>query len=115
MGYLAVVSVVGLLIAIHELGHLVAAKLCGIPVARFSVGFGHRVIGFRRSGTEYRLSLVPLGLRWDGPGAQSWQQDPASVRSSLGVFWSCAASAVLTYHSQRLPSGPDSQVSVFSA
>jgi regulator of sigma E protease len=61
MSYVAVASVVGLLIAIHEYGHLLAAKLCGIPVQRFSIGFGPRLLGFTRAETSYWLSLIPLG------------------------------------------------------
>ena len=61
MSYIAVALVVGLLIAIHEFGHLLAAKLCGIPVARFSVGFGRKVVEFERGGTSYRLSWIPIG------------------------------------------------------
>jgi regulator of sigma E protease len=53
MAYVVIVLVVGLLIAIHECGHLLAAKLCGIPVKRFSVGFGPRVLEFKRGATSY--------------------------------------------------------------
>ena len=61
MSYVAVVFVVGLLIAIHEYGHLLAAKLCGIPVKRFSVGFGPKLLEFKRAETSYWLSWIPLG------------------------------------------------------
>lgn len=61
MSYLAVIFIVGLVIAIHEAGHLLAAKWCGIPVERFSIGFGPRLCGFVRGGTSYWLSIVPLG------------------------------------------------------
>jgi regulator of sigma E protease len=61
MSYVAVVFVLGLLIAIHEYGHLLAAKLCGIPVKRFSVGFGPKVFEFKRAETSYWLSWIPLG------------------------------------------------------
>ena len=61
MSYLAVVVVVGLLIAIHEWGHLLAAKWCGIPIERFSIGFGPKLAGFRYRGTSYWLSAIPLG------------------------------------------------------
>lgn len=61
MSYLAVILIVGLVIAIHECGHLLAAKWCGIPIARFSVGFGPKLFGFKRGGTSYWLSLVPIG------------------------------------------------------
>jgi regulator of sigma E protease len=53
----------GLLVVFHELGHFVIARLCGVKVLRFSVGFG-RVIWSRRRGpdnTEWALSAVPLG------------------------------------------------------
>jgi regulator of sigma E protease len=61
MSYFLVILIVGLLIAIHEFGHLLAAKWCGIPIARFSVGFGPKVLGWRRRETAYWLSAVPLG------------------------------------------------------
>jgi regulator of sigma E protease len=61
MGYAFVILLLGLMILIHELGHLIAAKYAGIPIERFSVGFGSRVWGFYRGGTEYCLSLIPIG------------------------------------------------------
>lgn len=61
MSYLAVAIVIVLLIAIHEYGHLLAAKLCGIPVKRFSIGFGPKLFGFKLGETSYWFSLIPLG------------------------------------------------------
>ena len=61
MSYVAVAVVIGLLIAIHEYGHLLAAKLCGIPVKRFSIGFGPKLFGFKRGETSYWFSLIPFG------------------------------------------------------
>jgi regulator of sigma E protease len=61
MSYVAVIFIVGLVIAIHEYGHLLAAKWCGIPVERFSIGFGPKLFGFRRGETSYWLSIVPIG------------------------------------------------------
>ena len=52
---------ISFLIFIHELGHFVAARLFGVRVEIFSVGFGPRLAGFRRGDTDYRLSAVPLG------------------------------------------------------
>ena len=51
----------GFLIFIHELGHFFAAKRCGIRVEKFSIGFGPRLIGFRRGETDYCLSALPFG------------------------------------------------------
>lgn len=61
MSYLLVFVAISILIILHETGHLLAAKWAGIPVARFSVGFGPRLWGFRVGQTEYRLSVVPFG------------------------------------------------------
>ena len=58
---LAVVLVLGIMILIHEAGHFVAAKYFGIRVHVFSFGFGPRLIGFERGGTDYRISALPLG------------------------------------------------------
>ena len=58
---LATAIVLGVLIFVHELGHFVTAKWVDIEVPRFSIGFGPRVIGFRRGETEYVISLLPLG------------------------------------------------------
>lgn len=55
------ITVIGLLILVHELGHLAAAKYTGIPIERFSVGFGPRLWGFRKNETEYQVSAIPLG------------------------------------------------------
>ncbi|REK19604.1 MAG: membrane-associated Zn-dependent protease [Planctomycetota bacterium] len=61
MSYLLTVLLIGLLIFFHELGHLLGAKAVGIPIARFSLGFGPVVWSRRAGGVEYCLSLVPLG------------------------------------------------------
>src|SRR6201997_5805746 len=53
--------VLGIMVLVHEFGHFAVAKLCGIRVEVFSIGFGKRLIGFRRGDTDYRISLLPLG------------------------------------------------------
>jgi regulator of sigma E protease len=52
---------ISFLIFIHELGHFLAARMFGVRVDIFSVGFGPRLAGFRRGETDYRLSAIPLG------------------------------------------------------
>jgi regulator of sigma E protease len=61
MSYLLIFCTVSLLIILHELGHFLAAKRMGIPIARFSVGFGPKVWGFKIAETEYWLSMIPCG------------------------------------------------------
>src|SRR5882724_194259 len=58
---LSFVLVLGIMIVVHEWGHYAAAKLLGVRVEVFSVGFGPRLLGFRRGDTDYRISAIPLG------------------------------------------------------
>jgi regulator of sigma E protease len=72
--------VLGVLVFVHELGHFLAAKWLGVQVLSFSIGMGPRLFGFRRGGTDYRLSLLPLGgfvrMAGDSPDAQDRQGQP---------------------------------------
>jgi regulator of sigma E protease len=61
MQYVCSAFVIGLLILAHEAGHFIAARLVGVPVLRFSVGFGPKLISWQRGETEYRVSWIPLG------------------------------------------------------
>ena len=58
---IATVVLLGVLIFVHELGHFLTAKAVDIRVPRFSIGFGPKIVGFRRGETEYVLSWIPLG------------------------------------------------------
>lgn len=51
----------GLLIVLHEGGHFVVARLCGMRVERFSIGFGPTLAGFKRGGTTFQIAPIPLG------------------------------------------------------
>ena len=53
--------VLGILVFIHELGHFIMAKLSGVGVLKFSLGFGPKIIGIKRGETEYLISALPLG------------------------------------------------------
>ncbi|MGH9596482.1 MAG: RIP metalloprotease RseP, partial [Edaphobacter sp.] len=53
--------VLGIMVLVHEFGHFAVAKLCGIRVEVFSIGFGKRLFGFKRGDTEYQVAIVPLG------------------------------------------------------
>lgn len=53
--------VLGFMVLLHEYGHFVAAKLCGVRVEIFSIGFGPRIWGVKRGDTDYRISALPLG------------------------------------------------------
>src|ERR1700726_1528700 len=57
----AVAVVLGFMILIHEFGHFAVAKLLGVRVEQFAIGFGKRLIGFKRGDTDYRINILPLG------------------------------------------------------
>lgn len=58
---IAVVAVLGFMILIHEFGHYAVAKWLGVRVEQFAIGFGTRLVGFRRGETDYRINAIPLG------------------------------------------------------
>jgi regulator of sigma E protease len=58
---LAFIIVFGILVFVHEFGHFFMAKLVGINVETFSFGYGKRLFGFKAKGTDYRVSLIPMG------------------------------------------------------
>src|SRR5258708_1438412 len=55
------ILVLGVLILVHEWGHFIVARLFGVRVDVFSIGFGPRLFGIKRGATDYRVSAVPLG------------------------------------------------------
>jgi len=57
----ATVFVFGLLVFVHELGHFITAKLTGMRVDEFAIGFGPRLVHFRYGETVYSIRLIPLG------------------------------------------------------
>ncbi len=80
-----VVVVLGVMVFVHEAGHFLAAKGFGVRVLTFSLGFGKRLFGFERGGTDYRVSILPLGGYVKMAG-----DDPTAVLSGdPGEFLSC--------------------------
>jgi len=52
----------GILVFVHELGHFIVARLCGVKVEEFSIGFGREIWGFKdKKGTRWKIALIPLG------------------------------------------------------
>src|SRR5712692_3359447 len=58
---LGIVLVLGVMILVHEWGHFVVARLFGVRVDVFSIGFGPRLFGWKRGATDYRVSALPFG------------------------------------------------------
>jgi len=80
----ALVVVLGVLIFFHELGHFLVARLLGVGVERFSLGFGPKLIGKTIGITEYRISAIPLGgyVKMVGEAPDS-ELDPSDIPLSF--------------------------------
>ena len=74
---LAFAVLLGFMVLIHELGHFAVAKLAGIRVEEFGIGFPPRLLAFRRGETEYSLKALPLG----GFVRMLGEEDPKQPRS----------------------------------
>lgn len=74
--YLVAVLVFILLIIIHESGHFLAAKLLGVRVNEFAVGFGKKLFSKKLGETEYKINLIPLGGYCAMEGEDAGSDDP---------------------------------------
>lgn len=70
----------GILVFVHELGHFLVARLCGVRVEVFSLGFGKKILSYKRGDTTYALSLVPLGGYVKMYGEQGGEEVPEDQR-----------------------------------
>jgi regulator of sigma E protease len=78
----------GVLVTVHEFGHFVAAKWAGVKVLVFSIGFGPKIVSFRRGETTYQLAWVPLGgyVRMAGEYGDEVSEEE-QARSYLKAPW----------------------------
>lgn len=87
----AFILVLGLLIFVHELGHFIFAKLFGVRVLKFSLGFGPRVFGRTIGETEYVLSALPLGgyvkMFGENPDEQDIAESDRAVSFAHKKVW----------------------------
>jgi len=90
------VLILGVLVFVHELGHFLAAKWLGVRVLSFSIGMGPRVFGFRRGGTDYRISLLPLGgyVRMAGDTSEGEDRTGAPDEFLEKTWWARALISV---------------------
>ncbi len=83
---IAGILMLGILVFIHELGHFIVAKLCGVKVLKFSLGFGPRLASHRRGETEYQICAIPLGgyvqMLGEGSGDQGEEVELSAEEKS---------------------------------
>src|ERR1700691_4348792 len=82
---LAFIVLIGIMVVVHEFGHFAVAKLCGVRVESFSVGFGPRLFGIKRGDTDYKVCLLPLGgyvkMTGENPADGEPVDDPSAFSS----------------------------------
>ncbi len=75
MFILGIIIALGLLVIVHEAGHFSVARLLGVTVEKFSIGFGPKLAGFKKGDTQYLISLIPLGgyvkMKGDDPEGET--------------------------------------------
>lgn len=60
IGFIVAILIIGIIIFIHEFGHYIVGKLSGCSVSQFSIGWGPKLLSFKRRETEYKISCIPL-------------------------------------------------------
>lgn len=76
----------GVVVVSHEFGHFLLAKANGIHVVEFAVGFGPKLLGFKKGDTEYTLRLLPLGGACRFEGEDMTSEDGSLAELSDGAF-----------------------------
>ncbi len=81
-----------IIILVHELGHFIAAKLCGVGVETFSLGWGKKLVGFKLGDTTYQLAMFPIGgyckLRGELFKPDFTEEDFQKAKTDKGSFLS---------------------------
>ena len=85
MYIIAAILIFGVLIAVHELGHFLAAKACGVRVNEFSIGMGPAIFHTTKGETEYSLRLLPIGGFCAMEGEDEESDDPRALEKQ--GFW----------------------------
>ena len=82
---IAAILIFGVLIAVHELGHFLAAKVCGVRVNEFSIGMGPTILHKTKGDTTYSLRLLPIGGFCAMEGEEEDSNDPTALNNQS--FW----------------------------
>lgn len=84
----------GFVVFVHELGHMLAAKAVGIEVEAFSIGWGRKLVGYTWRGTEYRVSVFPVGgyckMKGEHSYAEAVENNDDTIPHEAGGFFAAA-------------------------
>ncbi|WQZ61960.1 RIP metalloprotease RseP [Helicobacter pylori] len=92
--FIVAVLMLAFLIFVHELGHFTIARICGVKVEVFSIGFGKKLCFFKLFGTQFALSLIPLGgyvklkgMDKEESGTNETENDSYAQKSPFQKLW----------------------------
>jgi regulator of sigma E protease len=115
---IGVTLVLGVMILVHEWGHFIAARLFGVRVDVFSIGFGPRLFGWKSGNTDYRVSIIPLGgyvrmagqdpTEIDSPGKWAGKQSSGQEETREGASDALQTAAAVAEVALRRPWGDQS-------
>ena len=106
---LAFVAVIGPLVFVHELGHYLVGRWCGVKAEAFSIGFGPEIAAWvDRRGTRWRMGALPLGgyVRFKGDMNAASQTDPAWLEMSASDRAECFPAKPLWQRAAIVAAGP---------
>ena len=78
---LLAIALLGVLVMVHEFGHYIVGRLTGMTVLEFSIGFGPKLLGWKRKGIDYSLRVVPLGGYCSFLGEDDNNSDPRAMNN----------------------------------
>jgi regulator of sigma E protease len=125
---IGVTLVLGVMILVHEWGHFIAARLFGVRVDVFSIGFGPRLFGWKSGNTDYRVSIIPLGgyvrmagqdpteidspnRSWVGPRGNGQAENPGKIADAVQTTAEVALRQSLSDHKEQVTGAPDELMS----
>ena len=92
--------ILSVIVFVHEFGHYIVAKWCGVKIDAFSIGFGKELVGWTdKSGTRWKIALLPLG----GYVKMFGDSSAASTADTSAIEHMSAADRALTFHHKPLP------------
>ena len=96
-----IIGVFSVLIIVHELGHFIAARMVGVRVERFALGFGKKLFGIKKGNTEYRINLIPFGgyvkLAGDDPYERKGKEYEFYSKPARSRLWILVSGSLYNY------------------
>ena len=78
---LLAIFMLGVIVTVHEFGHFIVGRLCGIGVVEFAVGMGPKIIGWERKGIKYSLRAIPIGGFCHFVGEDENNENPKAINN----------------------------------